>query len=205
MRQREYDFFKIPDDPQKNIGSMSDVSHILQRIGEGDSLATNELLPLVYSELKRLASRQLSNEPAGQSLQTTALVHEAYLRLVGSDQNWDSRGHFFAAAAEAMRRILVDRARSKRRLKRGGQHDREVLGDDLPSKEADPEEVVLVSDLLDSLAESHPQAADIVKLHYFAGFNINEAGRALGINGTAAHRSWVFAKAWLHRAMKERK
>jgi|COG998Drversion2_1049125.scaffolds.fasta_scaffold89251_2 RNA polymerase sigma factor (TIGR02999 family) len=182
---------------------MSDVPSILQRIGDGDSLATNELLPLVYAELKRMASRQLVNELPGQSLQTTALVHEAYLRLVGSDQNWESRGHFFAAAAEAMRRILVDRARSKQRLKRGGQYDREVLGDDHPSKGPNPEEVVLVSDLLDSLAETHPQAADIVKLHYFAGLNISEAGNALGINGTAAHRSWVFAKAWLHRAMKK--
>jgi len=182
---------------------MGDVSNILQRIGEGDSLATNELLPVVYAELKRLASHQLAKEPAGYSLQTTALVHEAYLRLVGSDQNWDSRGHFFGAAAEAMRRILVDRARSRQRLKRGGPHDREVLGDNQPSKGPDPEEVVLVSDLLDSLADANPQAADIVKLHYFAGFNISEASRALGINGTAAHRSWVFAKAWLHRAMKK--
>ena len=182
---------------------MSDVSEILQRIENGDSLATDKLLPIVYAELKRLASRQLAQEAPGQTLQTTALVNEAYLRLVGNDQNWDSRGHFFSAAAEAMRRILVDRARSKRRLKRGGQYDRAALGDDLETKEAAPEEVVMVNDLLDSLAESHPQAADIVKLHYFAGFNINEAGRALGINGTAAHRSWVFAKSWLHRAMKE--
>lgn len=180
---------------------MNDVSKLLRRAKEGDSAATDELFPLVYSELKRLASRQLAGESPLESLQTTALVNEAYLRLVGADQNWDSRGHFFVAAAEAMRRILVDRARQRQALKRGGDVVREALSENQPNRGPAPEEVVLVSDLLDSFAETKPRAAEIVKLHYFAGFSINEAARALGINGTTAHRDWIFAKAWLKRAM----
>lgn len=177
-------------------------STIRQRLQDGEVLATDELLPVVYHELKQLASRQLAKEADGHSLQTTALVHEAYLRLVGGDQGWKGREHFFAAAAESMRRILVDRARSKQRLKRGGKNRREDFDENQPAKGPPPEEVILVSDLLDSLAEKHPQAAEIVKLHYYAGFNISEAARALNINGSAAHTSWTFAKAWLHRAMK---
>lgn len=180
---------------------MTRTSTTLQRLQDGEILTTDELLPLVYAELKRLASKKLDNEPDGHSLQTTALVHEVYVRLAG-DQPWDGRGHFFAAAAESMRRILVDRARSRQRLKRGGNNRREELDDNQASKGPPPDEVILVNDLLDSLAEKHPQAADLVKLRYFAGFNVSEAGRALNMSGSAAHRSWIFAKAWLHRAMK---
>ena len=182
---------------------MNDVSNILQRAEQGDAEATNDLLPLVYAELKRLASRQLAREGSKQSLQTTGLVHEAYLRLVGSDQAWEGRGHFFAAAAESMRRILVERARSKQRLKRGGKNQREPLTEFEESKGPDPDEVVMVNDLLDALAERNSQAAEIVKLHYFSGFNISEAARILGINGTAAHRGWLYAKSWLHKEIKK--
>ena len=182
---------------------MRKTSNVLQRLQDGEVLATDELLPVVYTELKQLASRHLSKEPVGHSLQTTALVHEAYVRLIGSDQEWEGRGHFFAAAAESMRRILVDRARRKQRLKRGGKNRREHLDENQPAKGPPPEQVILVNDLLDSLAEKHPQAADIVKLRYFAGFNVSEAGRALNMNGSAAHKSWTFAKAWLHRSMKK--
>ena len=181
---------------------MSDISKILSRAEQGDAVATDELLPLVYAELKQLASRQLAREQPNGSLNTTALVHEAYLRLIGNDQNWDTRGHFLVAAAESMRRILVDRARQRRALKRGGDLHREALNEHQLSKGPNPDEVVVVSDLLDTLAVDKPQVAEIVKLHYFAGLSINEASRALGISGTRAHRDWVFAKAWLRRAMK---
>ena len=176
---------------------MSDVTEILQRIETGDAQATDELMPIVYNQLRRLASRQLDGEAPGQTLQTTALVHEAYLRLVGSDQKWEGKGHFFAAAAEAMRRILVERARSKRRIKHGGQYKRVDLDAAIASTGPVPNEVILVDDLLEALAEKFPVEAQIVKLHYFAGFNISEAGRALGISSSTAHRHWVFARAWL--------
>ena len=176
---------------------MNEATKILQRAEAGDVQATDELYPIVYQQLRRLAGRQLESEPPGQTLQVTALIHEAYVRLVGDGQMWNSKGHFVAAAAEAMRRILVDRARSKRRLKRGGNYDRMELDSAIAQSGPSAEEVVAVSDLLDKFAAKHPVEAEVVKLHYFAGFNISEAGRALGISSSTAHRHWTFARAWL--------
>ena len=181
---------------------MPDLTTIFERIEHGDAAAFDELFPIVYSELKQLASRQMAKEVPGQTLQTTALVHEAYLRLIGSDQSWYGRGHFFTAAAEAMRRILVERARSRLRLKWGGKFQRQELSEHVPSTGPMPDEVVVVSDLLDRLACEYPEVAEIVKLHYFSGFNISEAGRLLNISSSTAHRHWVFAKAWMREEMK---
>ncbi len=182
---------------------MSDVTRILERIEAGDERAANELLPIVYDQLRGLARRQLAQEAAGQSFQTTDLVHEAYLRLVGSDQDWKGRGYFFAAAAEAMRRILVERARKKRRIKHGGRFARVELSDATAQLGPSPDEVLMVSDLLDSLGEQLPVAARIVKLHYFAGLSVSEAGRAIGISSSSAHRHWTFARAWLRLAISD--
>lgn len=181
---------------------MTDVTRLLKRIETGDSRAAEELVPIVYEQLRRLAHQQLASEALGQSLQTADLVHEAYLRLAGSDQQWDGRGHFFAAAAEAMRRILVERARKRRCSKYGGDRARVELTDAAVSLGPSPEEVVMVSDLLESLAKEHPVEAQIVKLHYFAGLNISEAGRALGVSSSTAHRHWTFARAWLHKKIR---
>jgi RNA polymerase sigma factor (TIGR02999 family) len=182
---------------------MSDVKRLLERIEEGDTAGADELLPIVYDQLRRLAHRQLAYEAPGQSLQTADLVHEAYLRLVGSDQVWQGRGHFLAAAAEAMRRILVERARKKRRIKHGGRHLRVDLGDAAVRLGPAPEEVILVSDLLEALANEHPLEAQIVKLHYFGGLNISEAGEALGVSSSTAYNYWRFARAWLHQAAQD--
>lgn len=148
-----------------------------------------------------LASKRLSNDPAGRSFQTTDLVHEAYLRLVGSGQKWEGTKHFFAAAAEAMRRILVDRARRKATLKHGGNHQRVEFEPNEPSTKGPcPEEVLLVHELLDQFANEHPLEAEIVKLHYFGGLNISEAGNILGLASSTSHRYWEFARAWLRDA-----
>jgi RNA polymerase sigma factor (TIGR02999 family) len=181
---------------------MNDVTRLIERIETGDAQAADALLPIVYNELRRLARRQLANEAPGQSLQSADLVHEAYLRLVGSDQQWQGRGHFMAAAAEAMRRILVERARRKRRIKHGGQFARVELSDAAMRLGPSPDEVIVVSDLLDSLGNEHPLEAQIVKLHYFAGLSISEAGRAMGLSSSTAHRYWTFARAWLHEALR---
>jgi RNA polymerase sigma factor (TIGR02999 family) len=180
---------------------MNEVRRLLERI-ETDPEAVDELLPIVYSELRRLASRQLAHEAPGQSLQTSDLVHEAYLRLVGSDQEWQNQRHFLGAAAEAMRRILVERARRKRRIKYGGRFVRMELSDAAARSAPLQEEVITVSELLDSLERQHPLEAQIVKLHYFAGLSISEAGRVLGLARTTAHRHWTFARAWLHEALR---
>jgi len=182
---------------------MSDATQILNRIASGDVAAADELVPLVYNELRQLASKRLAHDPAGASLQTTELVHEAYLRLVGSDQQWDGSGHFFAAASEAMRRILVERARQKKQLKRGGQFARVEMNNALADSAPSPDEIVAISDLLDRLAEEYPAEADIVKLRYFAGFSTSEAAKILGIPSTTAHRHWTFAKTWIFRELKK--
>src|SRR5688500_9537921 len=179
---------------------MSHVKLLLERIEAGDAGGVDELLPVVYDQLRSLAHGQLAHEAPGQSLQSADLVHEAYLRLVGSDQEWHGRGHFLAAAAEAMRRILVERARKKRRIKHGGRHLRVDLGDAAARLGPAPEEVILVSDLLESLASEHPLEAQIVKLHYFGGLNISEAGEALGVSSSTAYNRWRFARAWMHQA-----
>jgi RNA polymerase sigma factor (TIGR02999 family) len=182
---------------------MNEVRRHTERIDLEGTQAADELVPIVYEQLRRLAHSQLAKESPGQSLQSADLVHEAYLRLVGSDQDWDGKGHFLAAAAEAMRRILVERARRKSRIKYGGRYARVDLSDAAARSVSSPEEVIAVSELLDTLDQQHPLEAQIVKLHYFAGLSISEAGRALGLPRTTAHRHWTFARAWLSEAIRE--
>ena len=179
---------------------MSEVTLILHAIAEGDPDAASQLLPLVYEELRKLAAQKLARETPGQTLQPTALVREAYLRLVGEDeeQHWDSRGHFFAAAAEAMRRILVEIARQKASLKRGGDRDRMGVVDSLLAAPEPREDLVALDAALTKLAETDKQAAELVQLRYFAGLPIREIAEILGIAPRTADRLWAFAKAWLH-------
>lgn len=181
---------------------MSDVTRILSAIQAGDRHASAELLPLVYDELRKLAAARMAAEPAGHTLQPTALVHEAYLRLVGGgDAGWDSRGHFFAAAAEAMRRIVVEAARRKNRVKHGGGRDRvEVELADLPTRRP-PDELIALDEALAGLERVDPVKARLVTLRYFAGLTIEQAADSLGISRVTAHRYWTFARAWLHRHM----
>jgi RNA polymerase sigma factor (TIGR02999 family) len=178
---------------------MSDVTRILCQIESGDSHAASELLSLVYDELRKLAAHQLTLEKSGQTLQATALVHEAYLRLVDVDkvQHWNSRGHFFAAAAEAMRRILIDVARSKASLKRGGQFSRIDLSPDLESPADDPVNLLALDEALQKLEADYPDHAAIIKLRFFAGLTLDEAARAAGVSRATAERRWAYARAWL--------
>jgi RNA polymerase sigma factor (TIGR02999 family) len=182
---------------------MNEVTRVLHQIEQGDPHAAGELLPLVYDELRRLATRRLAQERPGQTLQATALVHEAYLRLVGHDpdRHWDHRGHFFAAAAEAMRRILVERARRKRRRKHGGGFSPEDSNlDDLAGPESrDPLEVLAVHEALDQFAAKAPRKAELVKLRYFLGCTMAEAAQVLGIAQSTAEEDWTYSKAWLRR------
>jgi RNA polymerase sigma factor (TIGR02999 family) len=178
---------------------MSDVTQILSQIESGDPVAAEQLLPLIYDELRKLASARLAQEKPGQTLQATALVHEAYLRLVDVEQaqHWNSRGHFFGAAAEAMRRILVENARRKQSHKSGGQLKRFSLEEaDLATLE-DTEKLLAVNDALDRLAAESSVAAELVKLRVFAGLTVNEAADAIGISRTTAFRHWTYARAWL--------
>jgi RNA polymerase sigma factor (TIGR02999 family) len=180
---------------------MTDVTHILKAIEDGDPHAARQLLPLVYDELRRLAAKKLAEEKPGQTLQATALVHEAYLRLVGEgqEQRWDSRRHFFAAAAEAMRRILVEAVRRKRSLKRGGGRVREEL-DEVQLAAPEPAEDLLALDqALEKLAARDPVKAELVKLRYFAGMTIEEAAAALGISSATAKRYWTYTRTWLYQ------
>jgi RNA polymerase sigma factor (TIGR02999 family) len=184
---------------------MTDVTQILSQIEHGDPSAAEQLLPLVYSELRKLAAAKLVNEKPGQTLQATALVHEAYVRLVNSDKvpHWNSRGHFFSAAAEAMRRILVDSARRKRSQKHGGNYQRLPLEDSELPAFADAEKLLAVDDVLDKLAAEAPEAAELVKLRVFTGLTVNEAAAALGISRTTAFRHWTYARAWLRAAFED--
>jgi RNA polymerase sigma factor (TIGR02999 family) len=184
---------------------MPDVTHLLNAIDRGDRQAAAELLPLVYDELRRLAHAKLAAEQPGQTLQATAMVHEAYLRLVGESEQakWDGRGHFFAAAAEAMRRILVENARRKKSAKRGGERDREELHADLIAAPMPDDELLAVHEALDRLADKHAEKAELVKLRYFAGLSGDEAARLLGISPSTADRHWTFARAWLRRAIAD--
>ena len=179
---------------------MSDVTHILAAIDQGDSHAAEQLLPLVYDELRKLAAQRLAQEKPGQTLQATALVHEVYLRLVDGEQvqHWNSRGHFFAAAAEAMRRILVENARRKRGVKHGGLVRRVDL--EAAGSLADPaaDNLLAVSDALDLLTREDPVKAELVKLRCFAGLSHQEAAAALGLPRATADRYWAYAKAWLY-------
>ena len=183
----------------------NDVTQILGAIASGDRLASEQLLPLVYDELRKLARSQMEQEPAGLTLQPTALVHEAYLRLVGdssgSDAKWDSRGHFFAAAALAMRRILVERARRHGRLKRGGDRRREILTDELASFEPVGVDMVALDEALTKLEQQNPRVSQVVMLRYFAGLGVEDTAAALGIGPTTVKSEWNYARAWLHREM----
>ena len=179
---------------------MSDVTRILSAIERGDAEATDELLPLVYEELRLLAAQKLSHEPPGQTLQATALVHEAYIRLVGDTaQSWDNRGHFFAAAAEAMRRILVDNARRKRSQRHGGDRQRIALDDREIASSKLPEDLIKLDDALTKLVEQAPDVAEIVKLRYFGGLTLEQAAHAKGISRRTAGRYWNYARLWLYR------
>jgi RNA polymerase sigma factor (TIGR02999 family) len=186
-------------------GSMDDVTRILSAAAQGDARAAEQLLPLVYDELRKLAAARLASEAPGQTLDATALVHDAYLRLVGPhDPGWDGRAHFFAAAAEAMRRILVERARRKRRLKHGGgrsRQDRDL--DDLAGPDTrDPAEVLAVHEAPDRLAERAPRKAELVKLRYFVGCTMAEAAQVLGVAPSTAEDDWTYSKAWLRRRLR---
>jgi RNA polymerase sigma factor (TIGR02999 family) len=185
---------------------MSDVTSILSAIARNDPQAASQLLPLVYDELRTLAARKMARESTGQTLDATALVHEAYLRLVGGDPGkvWAGRAHFFAAAAEAMRRILVENARGKHRLKRGGNLDRaEIEPDEIPAPEQKRwDEMLAIDGALDRLALIDPTAAELVKLRYFAGFSIIETAEVLGVSPRTADRLWSYARAWLRRAIE---
>jgi RNA polymerase sigma factor (TIGR02999 family) len=189
------------------LGRMSEVTRILSAIEQGDPCAAEQLLPLVYDELRRLAAHKLAREAPGQTLEATALVHEAYLRLVGSGEasreaRWDGRGHFLAAAAEAMRRILIDRARQKHAEKRGGTRQRlDVDAIDLATT-ATPDQLLAVDEALAKLARSDPSAAGLVELRYFAGLTVDEAGKALGLSTATAYRHWNYARAWLHSELR---
>jgi RNA polymerase sigma factor (TIGR02999 family) len=183
---------------------MSDVTHVLCAIEQGDPHAAAQLLPLVYDELRKLAAQRLAQEKPGQTLQATALVHEAYLRLVDSDPSphWSGRGHFFAAAAQAMRRILVENARRKHRLKRGGDAAREELDESNLVAPAVPDDLVALDEALSQLAAVDPRAAELVNLRYFAGLTIPQAAEALGIAPRTADFLWAYARAWLLQKME---
>jgi RNA polymerase sigma factor (TIGR02999 family) len=179
-----------------------EVTRILSAIEQGDPHAAAELLPLVYDELRKLAAARVAAEPVGQTLQPTALVHEAYLRLVGGEERaWDNRGHFFAAAAEAMRRIVVETARRKKRAKHGGGRERvEVELADLPTR-LPPDDLLALDEALGRLEHLDPVKARLIKLRYFAGMTIEQASETLNISRVTAHRYWTFARAWLHQQM----
>jgi RNA polymerase sigma factor (TIGR02999 family) len=179
--------------------AMNEITCILSAAGQGDPHAAEQLLPLVYDELRRLAAQKLLQEKPGQTLQATALVHEAYVRLVGADRDhpWDNRSHFFVAAAEAMRRILVEHARRKASLKRGGVLVRQPLDCAEIALQRPVEELLAIHDALDKLAECDRRAAELVKLRYFAGFTLEETADALGISPRTADSVWAYARAWL--------
>jgi RNA polymerase sigma factor (TIGR02999 family) len=182
---------------------MNDVTRILSAVEQGDAGASEQLLPLVYDELRKLAAQKLAQEKPGLTLQATALVHEAYLRLVGAgDPGWNSRGHFFAAAAEAMRRILVERARRKGRIRHGGGLRRVDLLDADAVAPTDDEQVLLLDEALNRLAAARSQAAELVKLRFFAGLTLEEIAPLLALSPRSTRRLWVFARAWLRRDME---
>jgi RNA polymerase sigma factor (TIGR02999 family) len=184
---------------------MSDVTHILSAIEQGDPRAAEQLLPLVYDELRKLAAHKLAQERPGQTLEATALVHEAYLRLVDTEQarHWNSRGHFFAAAAEAMRRILVEQARRKNRLRHGRGHQRVDLDSGCRVSAAPSLDLLALDEALSRLAATEPAKAELVKLRFFAGLTMPEAAAALGVSLATAERHWTFAKSWLYAELAD--
>jgi RNA polymerase sigma factor (TIGR02999 family) len=184
---------------------MADVTQILNAIERGDPHAADQLLPLVYDELRRMAAVDLAREAPGHTLQPTALVHEAYVRLVGGEQeqHWENRRHFFAAAAESMRRILVDAARRKHRHKRGGGRQRVELEEEHLVVLPPSDRLLALDEALTRLALTDPAAADVVKLHFFAGLTLEEVGECLGVSRATARRQWAYARAWLRRALRD--
>ena len=190
---------------------MNDVTRILSAIEQGDQHAAEQLLPLVYDELRKLAAQRLAEEKAGQTLQATALVHEAYIRLVASpgrqsgkeEQHWDNRGHFFAAAAEAMRRILLNRARDKKRVKRGGERRRVDLDQMEIALDTNDEQLIELDAALTQLAEEDPDAARLVNLRFFAGLTLKDAAVSLGLAPRTAERQWAYARAWLYARLRQ--
>lgn len=187
------------------ITAMTEVTRLLDQIQRGDPHAAEQILPLVYDELRKLAAQKLAQEKPGQTIQATALVHEAYLRLVESEnaQNWNSRGHFFAAAAEAMRRILVDQARRKRADKHGGGRLHISLSEDVAGPEARADDLIALDEVLSRLERHDPDAARLVKLRYFAGLSHQEAAEAMGLSRGSADRLWALARAWLFRQLSK--
>jgi RNA polymerase sigma factor (TIGR02999 family) len=183
---------------------MNDVTRILSAVERGDPYAAEQLLPLVYEELRKLAAQKLAQEKPGQTLEATALVHEAYLRLVGGKQTqeWDSRGHFFTAAAEAMRRILVEQARRKRRVRHGGARKRIDLDEACSLVQPPSDELLALDEALSRLASLNPVRAEVVKLRFFAGLTMPEVAQALGISLPTANRYWAFARTWLYTELK---
>jgi len=184
---------------------MNEVTRILSAVEQGQPQAAAQLLPLVYDDLRRLAAEKLAQERPGQTLQATALVHEAYIRLVDTEkiQHWNSRGHFFAAAAEAMRRILIEGARRRRAHKHGGSRQRIDLAEVELSSASSPERLLLLDDALTRLTQEDPAAAELAKLRLFAGLPIEEAGKVLGISRATAFRHWTYARAWLQAQLQE--
>lgn len=180
---------------------MSEITRILTAIQDGNAAANEELIPLVYDELRTLAARKLAHERPGQTLQATALVHEAYLRLVGGDQQWANRAHFFGAAAEAMRRILIDNARRKRAGKHGGGLERIDLSSVDVAIKTDDAHLLLVDEALEKLAAKDAEAAQLIKLRFFAGLSNEDAARAMGLSPRSATRLWTYARAWLFEAI----
>ena len=181
---------------------MSEVTQVLERAQQGDAKAASELLPLVYQELRRLAAHKMAHESPGQTLQPTALVHEAWLRLTEKEGvQWDGRTHFFGAAAEAMRRILIDRARRKRAIRHGGDQQRVDLEDWDIAAGADDDQLLAINDALEQFSAVDAQKAELVKLRYFVGLTIEEAAEILGISAPTAKRYWTYARAWLLRAL----
>ena len=187
------------------LDPMSEVTQILAAVERGDPHAAEQLLPLVYDELRRLAAQRLASEKPGQTLQATALVHEAYVRLVGGEQSdgWDGRGHFFAAAAEAMRRILIDRVRHKNTRKAGGGYRRVDLDDFDPALDEPDSELLVLDDALRELEQRHPRKAEVVKLRFFAGLTTAQAAAALGVSTSTAENDWAYARSWLRLRMGE--
>jgi RNA polymerase sigma factor (TIGR02999 family) len=184
---------------------MEDASRVLQKMQDGDEAAADELLPLVYDELRKLAAARLAQEKPGQTLEATALVHEAYLRLVGGtpEKPWDHRGHFFAAAAEAMRRILVERARRKQRIRHGGAMQRIELDQACPLADAPHEDLLALDEALTRLTDLNPIRAEVVKLRFFAGLTMPEVAQTLGISLPTAERYWAFARTWLFAELRQ--
>lgn len=182
---------------------MNDVTRILNAIDGGNDQAGQELIPLVYDELRTMAARKMANERPGQTLQATALVNEAYLRLVGNDQKWQNRGHFFAAAAEAMRRILVDNARRKNSQKHGGGVVKIELSSVDVAINADEDHLLLVNDALEKLEAKDPDAAELIKLRFFVGMSNSEAAQALNLAERSATRLWTYARAWLYKEINQ--